>query len=70
MELIMTIILKVVITATCVYAAYKMAIDKKQNKLGWTIGAFLFGPVPVVIQYIISDITKIKSVDLDESIKP
>lgn len=70
MELIMSTILRAIITVGCMYASYKMATEKNQNKIIWVIVAFLFGPVPVVIQYIVADFSKSKSVNLDKYIKP
>lgn len=68
MELVMSTILRAIITVGCMYASYKMAIEKNQNKIVWTIVAFLFGPVPVVIQYIVADFTKTRSLNVDKSI--
>lgn len=57
----MELILSFAILGASIYASYKMALDKNQNKIAWPVAATLFGPVPVIIQYIAADIAQEKS---------
>lgn len=56
----MDLIVMLMVVGASVYASYKMAIEKAQNKIVWPVAAALFGPVPVVLQYIVADITQEK----------
>lgn len=54
----MDLITMLIVVGLSIYASYKMAIGKVQNKVLWPVAAALFGPVPVIVQYVVSDVAK------------
>lgn len=66
----MDLMLSFIILGASIYASYKMALDKSQNKIGWPVAAAMFGPAPVIIQYIASDVAKGKKDKSDDYMAP
>ena len=50
----MNVIIFYAIAIGAIYASYKLAIEKEQNKYLWPILTFIIGPSVFIVQYIAS----------------
>ncbi|MBD7913837.1 hypothetical protein H9660_01620 [Clostridium sp. Sa3CUN1] len=44
----------ILVLAISAFASYKLAEEKRQNKILWTIGTALVGPLLLVVQYLLA----------------
>lgn len=57
----MNTVLMMVILLAAVFASFKMAEEKGQNKFVWSVITLLVGPLVVILQYLVAYFTKKKT---------